>query len=245
MKKTTKNSIKYALKLWGRVVFAVIMCAVLYFSLHMLVSALCSREVGYRIYETDAAGSMVEVDSHYYGIGEDSSMSVTLSEGQTKQPIKELTTTAATIFNVLVLILMLAILAVFPYDRMWQLGARDENMVQCGKKKADNLRGFKIGLMASIPSAVLYLLLILTKFELLPSWYMTIFRVCNLPYLPFINMFFTVSVSVPQAPWYAFVAALITVFYVPAVCALGYFLGRKGFSLHDHAVYKQKKDRMS
>lgn len=242
MKKTTKNSIKYALKLWGRVVFAVIMCAVLYFSLHMLVSTLCSREVGYRIYEQDESGSLVEVDSHYYGIGEDSSMSVTLLDGQTKQPIKELPAAAATIFNVISLVLMLAILAVFPYDRMWKLGARDENMVQCGKKKADNLRGFKIGLMASIPSAVLYVLLVLTKFGWVPSWYMTIFRVCNMPYLPFINWFFNVSTSVPQAPWYSFVAALLTVFYVPVVCALGYHLGRKGFSLHEHAVYKQKKD---
>ena len=245
MKKTTKNSIKYALKLWGRVAFAVIMCAVLYFSLHMLVSALCSREVGYRIYEKDESGSLIEVDSHYYEVGEDASMTVTLLEGQTRQPIKELPNTAATIFNVISLILMLAVLAVFPYDRMWKLGARDENMVQCGKKKADNLRGFKIGLMASIPSAILYLLLIFTKFGWVPSWYMTVFRACNMPYLPFINMFFTVSTTVPQAPWYAFVAVLLTVFYVPAVCALGYRLGRKGFSLHEHAVYKQNKDNKS
>lgn len=242
MKKKTKNSIKYALKLWGRIVFATIMCAVLYFSLHMLVSALFSHEVGYRIYAADESGATVEIESHYYTADEDATMSVPLLEGQTKQPIKILTGGAAVSFNILVQILMLAVLAVFPYDRMWQLGARDENMVQCGKKKADNLRGFKIGLMASIPSAVLFVLLILAKSQVIPDWYMTIFRACNMPYLPLINCFFTVDTTVTAAPWFAFVAASVSVFFVPAVCALGYRLGRSGFSLHDHFVYKSKKE---
>ncbi len=245
MKKTTKNSIKYALKMWGRIVFATLMCAVLYFSLHMLISVLFSQEVGYRIYGTDENGATVEVDSHYYTADEDPSMSVQLLEGQTKQPIKTLTGGAAVTFNVLVQILMLAVLAVFPYDRMWKLGARDENMVQCGRKKADNLRGFKIGLMASIPSAVLFVLLVLAKFGLIPDWYMTLFRACNMPYLPIINSFFTVDTTVVGAPWYAFAVAAVTIAFVPAVCALGYRLGRAGFSLHEHLVYKSNEEKKS
>lgn len=242
MKKTTKNSIKYACKLWGRIVFATIMCAVLYFSMHMLASALFAQEVGYTVFETNESGESVKVDTHYYTADEDPSDSVPLLEGQTKQPIKTLTGGGAVAFNVFVQILMLAVLAVFPYDRMWQLGARDENMVQCGKKKANNLRGFKIGLLASVPSAILFVLLLLARFNTLPSWYMTIYRACNMPYLPFINAFFTVDTTVLNAPWYAFVAAAVTVFFVPGVCALGYHLGRKGFSVKDHVVYKQKKE---
>lgn len=245
MKKTTKNSIKYAFKLWARIIFATIMCAILYFSLHMLVSALCAKEVGYRIYETADSGEYVLIDEHYYTVDENSSMTVTLSEGQTKQPIKELTGGGAITFNIVVQILMLSVLAVFPYDRMWKLGARDENMVQCGRKKANNLRGFKIGLMASIPSAVLFALLVVAKFGVIPNWYISIYRACNMPYLPFINLFFTTgdaASAVTSAPWYAFVAAAATIFFVPAICALGYRLGRSGFSIQDHLVYKQKKD---
>ncbi len=244
MKKTTKNSIKYALKLWGRIIFATIMCAVLYFSLHMLVSALCAKEVGYRIFETTDSGEYELIDEHYFSVDEDSSMTVTLSEGQTKQPIKELTGGGAATFNIVAQILMLSVLAVFPYDRMWKLGARDENMVQCGRKKANNLRGFKIGLMASIPSAVLFILLVVAKFGVIPGWYLSIYRVCNMPYLPFINAFFTAgdANAVITAPWFAFVAAAAIVFFVPAICALGYRLGRSGFSIQDHLIYKQKKD---
>lgn len=241
MKKTTKNSIKYAVKLWGRIVFATLMCAVLYFSMHMLVSALFAQEIGYTIYETNESGETVAVDTHYYTADEDPSDSVALLEGQTKQPIKTLSGAGAVVFNVFVQILMLAVLAVFPYDRMWQLGARDENMVQCGKKKADNMRGFKIGLMASIPSGVLFVLLLLSRFGVIPGWYMTIYRACNMPYLPFINAFFTVDTTVSNAPFFAFIAAAVTIFFVPAICAIGYRLGRKGFSVKDHLVYKQKK----
>lgn len=242
MKKSTKNSIKYACKLWGRIVFATLMCAVLYFSMHMLASALFAQEVGYTVFETDDNGETVTVDTHYYTADEDPSDAVTLLEGQTKQPIKTLTGGGAIAFNVFVQILMLAVLAVFPYDRMWQLGARDENMVQCGRKKADHMRGFKIGLMASTPSALPFVLLLLAKFSIIPGWYMTIYRACNMPYLPFINAFFTVDLTVLDAPWFAFVAAAITIFFVPAICALGYWLGRIGFSLRDHVVYKQKKE---
>ncbi len=246
MKKTTKNSIKYAFKLWARIIFATIMCAILYFSLHMLVSALCAKEVGYQIYNVTDSGEYEAVgEPHDYTADEDASTPVKLLEGQVKQPIKELTGGGAITFNIVVQILMLSVLAVFPYDRMWKLGARDENMVQCGRKKANNLRGFKIGLMASIPSAVLFALLVVAKFGVIPNWYISIYRACNMPYLPFINLFFTTgdaTSAVTSAPWYAFVAAAATIFFVPAICALGYRLGRSGFSIQDHLVYKQKKD---
>ena len=42
---------------------------------------------------------------------------------------------------------------------------------------------------------------------------------------------------------YTLLLAAITVFFVPAICALGYRLGRVGFSLKDHLVYKQNKEK--
>ena len=236
MKKRTKKNWRTAWKIWGRVVAATVMSGILYLSMFIIFNAVFSEEVGYRIYGADEQGNMVQLGEYFYAPGEETTPQ--WEEGQQSSPIKEMSSKGKLWMNILTSVLMLSILATFPYDHMWQLGSRDDNLVKCGRKAADPLRGVKIGLMADIPYAILFALLILAKFGWMLPGYLTVYRLCNLPFLPYINVWMgTVATETSFLSLFAIAATLL---YVPAVCGVSYWLGVKQFSIHERLTYKKK-----
>lgn len=81
--------------------------------------------------------------------------------------------------NVLSSILMLLLLAAFPYSIVWSKGDRDKNSVNFGHMQEDKLRGLKVGLMAAIPSAIGYIVLVLSKLGVCFSKYIFLYRFAN------------------------------------------------------------------
>ena len=243
MKKRTKNNIKKAFGVWGRVVSSTVLCAFLYFTSLMVVNMAFVPEVGYRITKADANGGVIEVERYLYKDGEDASMTVELEEGETRIPIRgELSGTVTTVYNIAILAIMLIMVGVFPYNVLWKLGANDENKVKFGRKQKDILRGLKIGAIATAPSLLAYILLILAKCGLIPGAYIVIFRAINLPYLPFVNLMTGSTMSAVEIPWLGLLGLIITLLFVPAVCTIGYVLGYRNFSVHEALVYRKPSE---
>jgi hypothetical protein len=150
--------------------------------------------------------------------------------------------------NVLSSIMMLLLLASFPYSIVWSKGDRDKNSVNFGHMQEDKLRGLKVGLMAAIPSAIGYIVLVLSKLGVCFPKYIFLYRFANVPFMPIINSMVSTEIqNTAQVPWPAILAMLMVVAFVPLVCHFAYFLGYKQISLSEKFIYinpnKKKKRR--
>lgn len=91
MKKQLKRDCKLALKTWGRIVAATLMCIIVYVSLYVITTAFFSEQIGYRITGKDEAGNAVQIAEHYYTAEEGPQTEPELEDGQKSTPIKQLT----------------------------------------------------------------------------------------------------------------------------------------------------------
>ena len=94
---------------------------------------------------------------------------------------------AAVFRDVLSQVLMLLILAAFPYGILWGQGDRDRNSVQFGHMQEDKRRGLKVGLLAAIPSVAVYLFLLLSRLGLFWDKYIQLFQILNASFAPAVN----------------------------------------------------------
>ncbi len=241
MEKTNKKSnVRLALGVWGRVILAMFMCVILFMSLSILVNGLLSTEIGYYIVTVDEDGNSTKGEEIYYAPGEApvTEEDLKLAEGQQIQRITELGEGIKNVTDTIILFFMLSLLAVFPYNILWELGSKDENLVRYKHEKEDLWRGLKIGLLATIPSAVLYLGLVASKFSLLPDAYLAIYRILNIPFLPYIGWVLGTDVFTAGAMnFWQFIGVFATLLFIPAVSCLGYRLGYAQFSIKEHITY--------
>ncbi len=243
-----KSNVRIALTVWGRIVLAMFMCAILFMSLSILANGILSTEIGYYIVTVDEDGNSTKGEEIYYAPGESpvSEEDLNLTEDQNIQRIKELGEGMQRATDIFSLVLMLSLLAIFPYSMLWDLGNKDENLVQYKHEKEDLWRGLKIGLLATIPSAVLYLGLIIDKFASLPNVYLVIYRVLNIPFIPYINWLLGVDVySTDMMTIWHFIGVFATLLFIPIVSCIGYRLGYAQFSIKEHMTYANsgKKNR--
>ncbi|MBE6778467.1 MAG: hypothetical protein E7541_03685 [Ruminococcaceae bacterium] len=242
MTKRTKNNIKKALGVWGRILSSTVLCFFLYFTMIFLVQIFSRTEVGYEI--TDANNAVVS--SYTYAFEDDPSAVLKtaqegLKEGQAIRRIYEnMSPTVEAVFNVVVQLLMLLAVGVFPYSKMWKLGAKDANKVRYGRKKEDLLRGFKIGAIANTPFVVSYALLVLAKFGVILPQFIIVFRYINIPYLSIINWICPVTAATDMSIL-ALLGVFLPFFFIPLVCGLGYILGYRDISLYERIVFRSKR----
>lgn len=242
MKKRTKRNIKMATKVFGRMVISGIMCAVITMSFSVLANGLLSEEVGYRIAQTDENGAGTIVEEVYYEEGQEpvADEDVKLEENQYLERISELSTGLSIAVNVVVLLCSLFLLGVFPYNLLWEMGSKDENKVRYGHSRFDRLRGLKIGAMACIPAASLYVFLVAGRIFALPSALLSIYRVVNIPYLSYIN--WVVGTELAAVTVWQFAALLVPLLFIPVVCWVSYLLGYRQFSIKEHLTYEKQTE---
>lgn len=269
-----KENFRMALQVWLRTVLSTVLSLFVYMSISVIFQGVFTHEIGYQIYELNSSGERVVLEKHLYEDepsapassaapagpqqpgpeqeGEKSTAAATqttLPSGQYKETIRsDVPAAALATANVLSSVCMLLLLAAFPYSIVWTKGDRDKNNVNFGHMQEDKLRGLKVGAIAGIPSALLYVVLLLSKCGVFWPNYIVVYRLLNLPFLPIINAMTGLAVSVTaKASWLAVLGMLITVLYVPLVCHFGYVLGYKQIALAEKFVYvnpnKKKRRR--
>ena len=177
-----------------------------------------------------------------YAPGEEEIDSSELPSGQRIESIKEVPAGAQTAADVVVQLMMLTMVIAFPYGTMWTLGDKDANGVRFHRKKPQPYRGLIIGALGNIPYFLLYILLFLSKAGLITPAYLGIYRLVNLPFLPYINAVVgTATSTTPEASVWQLLALLPVVLVIPATCYVAYLLGYKEISLRDRIVYAGKQ----
>ena len=140
--------------------------------------------------------------------------------------------------NWLIQILCVILFLAFPYSHLWYTGAHDRNAVQFGHMAEDKLRGLKVGALASIPAALMWLLLAVGKLSGGLAGFVKIYRWFNVCFWPYMKIFIPAEVMDPAAVSWGGVAGMLPVLIsLPAIAWLGYLLGYSEFSLRDKLVY--------
>lgn len=131
-----------------------------------------------------------------------------------------------------VFILNLVIYFLFVYIKAWEEGFRDPTRVQYKRMEKMIGKGAVAGLLADIPFALFYVLLVVTHYT---AWnadvFALIFNFLNMPF----NFFFNLP-AFKSMPWLNFTLLLP----LPAIAQLGYYLGYRQISLTHRLVYKKE-----
>ena len=241
MKKRTKRTLGVSGKVLLRLVLATVLCAILYFSMLTIATGMFSEEIGYQLHEETENGDIVLVEKHTYQPGEKHLTKLDVEDNQVLTPHLEVPAKTLNVFQILSQIMMLVVLAIFPYHVLWQFGNRDDTNVKYKGQRMDLWRGFRVGAFAMVPYFVLWLLLLMAKFGVFPQGYSQVYRLVNISFMPFINALTYNGDLVKTAVW-RIVALLPMLLYVPVVCGIAYRLGHNQFSIREHLVFAKKKE---
>lgn len=243
MKKRTKRTLAISGKVLLRLVLASILCVIMYLSMMFIATGMFSDVIGYQIHEEKENGDIVLVDEHYYAVGEEHLTRADVKDNQALTELREVPPKTLLVFNILSQIMMLVVFAIFPYHILWEFGNRDDTKVRYKGQRPDPYRGFRVGALATIPHAILWALLLLVKFGVMPDGYVEIYRWVNIPYMPFFN-WMTSNGDVQNTALWKLLLMLLMLLYIPVVSGISYRMGHNQFSIREHLVFAKKKDQV-
>lgn len=240
MSKRTKRTLRVSGKVFLRLILATVLCAILYLSMMFIATGMFSDVTGYKIHEETENGDIILVEEHIYKAGEKHLSQLEVEDNQVLTETRVVPDKTLNVFHVLAQIMMLIVLAIFPYHIMWEFGNRDDTKVRYKGQRMDLLRGYRVGAFAMVPYAVLWVLLWLAKIGVLPNGYAQIYRLINIPFMPFIN-WLTYNGELQRMGVWQFVLLLSTLLYIPLICGVAYRLGHNQFSIREHLVFAKKE----
>ena len=226
--------------LYGRTVLATFMTLLVYFSVVMAVTGATTHSAGYRVYNKNPDGTTnpTVVEEHYYADGEDPAAEVTVGENQVYVIFRSSPPFAVELTQDIVCqIIMLIILLSFPYAMMWERGSSDRNAVDFGHAAPDPHRGLRIGLLASMPSFVLLIVLAATLlFPAAKASVLSLFRLANAPFYP---AFLRLIPKDGTVTVLGLLGCLIILLSVPLCAAAAYRLGYRRRRLSDILLFRK------
>jgi hypothetical protein len=158
-------------------------------------------------------------------------------EGYYKQTIpNQLSKSAMSTVSWVSQIITLVVWGAFIYVVNWNAGNADADKNELGDTPLDKFRGLKAGLLAVIPFAVSYLLLVIAKLTGTFSFAVSIFKILNYNCFAFNNMIITNGLgSISISELLCLAAVLLP---LPIFSAFGYAMGLRHTLLKDKIVYK-------
>lgn len=266
-----RENIKMAFSVFGKTILVTIMSIFIYISLTSIMVGLTTKTIGYRIVDYDEQGNEIVLEEHLLadeessveGSVDEASSQLEESGSETSGEGEGTTTTSSTARrvyfrndmpqsaaiaqDVICQIITLILIVIFPYTALWSKGDRDKNNVNFGHMPEDKLRGLKVGLMASIPSLLAYIGLIVCKFVPV-DWYWVIYKYVNMAFYPILTAIGGAATLTADLSIGAIALTFLPMLVVPLVCYGGYMLGYKQISISEKFIYvngkkKKKKHR--
>ncbi|MBR5496018.1 MAG: hypothetical protein IKV58_01370 [Oscillospiraceae bacterium] len=131
------------------------------------------------------------------------------------------------------------------YVNVWEEGHRDCNRVAVGTFQKDMLKGFKAGLVATIPLFALYLVLLLSRLGIIPTQYLgmdtfEIYKIFSMPTVTLLNAIYKPSV-VMELSAVKMILIFLTTLTLPISSLLAYVLGYNDFSVIETIKFNKKE----
>lgn len=211
----------------------------------VLATAVFTEDIGYTalIYNAENEELVTQYD-YYYDDGEDTK----ISQYETDEYIINKSTLKSTLskgediaFYSVTQIICLIMLLMFIYPNLWDRGTRDNNLVSFGHAVEDKLKGLKVGLIASIPSALFFIFLLATKAGISAKLPVGVLRLMYSSTYSFNYLICGKAMTLGELSYGQLVGMAALLLIVPLAAYVSYMLGYKNISIGEKLVYKKNK----
>lgn len=246
------NTFKEGLKMCGSIIMAAVISFFLCISMNIICSAIFTSEIGYTayVYETETSTEAIAEYEYLYtdndGDGKDDGADTKKkeyeAEGYTVTTVKQRSTLEGVgkiIFLTTTQILSLIMVIAFASSSVYKQGFKDSNLVKIGHIKRDMLKGFKIGLIGSIPFFALFVLAVVMAFGLAPAFRTVWYAFLNSHYYSFIIWIVGGAETLSELGLLQYILLFLLQFIAPVISGVSYILGFKEINLADKIVYKR------
>ena len=234
---TPKNEIKFlpVLRLAVTPLAVSLMSVILYASITMFAVAAFSKDVGYKLYTKDDNGYTYQY-TYKYADGEDKLYENYDESKVYKQSMREFSDGARLALHISIQIITAYVFVIIIYYYMWPKGDRDRNRADFGKLEGDRLYGLKTGLWASVPYALVYLLLVFEKI-FNTAFGLKVFKLVNFSFFYIIELITDNAESAAGLELWTFLPLLAILALMPAVSYIGYSFGYGHISIKNKLMY--------
>ena len=236
-----RKDIKFAAKLFLYISIAIVFCMAFYGAFESIKIALFTDEIGVNIYSNDEEGNVIQ-DSYYYSEDETAD-DVVLEEGERLGEALN-TETPRTIdiaFGVFEQLFLLVIFYLSVDLCLREHFRKHKYAHTLAGKDFDKYKGIKIGLLASIPSFIIYLLLIIGKIARIDSL-VIIFKSLNWHMAPLIRLFnMGILSSAEDLSWLSVLLNVLCWAVIPISAHVAFILGVGDGKYYNKIVYKENQ----
>lgn len=235
---------KSGFKMFVRTVFINLMSFFVVMSLIALSVAVFAEPVGYVAYGIkEGEDEAVKLYTYYNSQGEDTELSKYEKEGYTvtKSEIREIDKLGDRVVLIAAQGFALGILITFIYPAMWDMGSSDINMVKIGQKKEDKLKGLKIGVLGTVPSILVFLVLTFTRNSLTANVPLAYYKFFNASLYPVLEFLIGESKKFSDLDIWQLVVMALLLCIIPLTSHVGYRFGYGEFSIGEKLTYKKIK----
>lgn len=207
-------------------------------------STSASQTVSTETTGSQTSGSETSASAGSTTLTETTETTGTTAKIQTISIRSKLSPGAAFVEKLLCQLMMLALLISFPYSCLWERGDKDRNHVDFHHMEYDRWRGLRVGMMAAVPSLIVFVLLVCWKLGLLKQWYLIIYRWLNFCFLPYLDTIFgNFTVKAADASWLLLFGCFAIVAIIPLVSHIAYQLGYRHISISEKFIYKNSNKK--
>lgn len=239
-----KDIVKPALGMFVRQIIVTVMNIFVCISFMVLCTAGFTNVIGYDAYVYEKDGTEpIEQYTYFSADGEDAKKAEFEEKGYivtTNEKRSAMSKTGNAVYYSVTQIIAFLLMVGFIYPSLWSLGAKDSNLVKFKHKKEDKLRGFKIGLIASIPPIILMLIIFIFGRNI---FNVALFALIFANFYSFIEVISGSALMLSELAVWQMVLMILTIFIAPAVSGCAYLLGYKDISISEKIIYKKNKEK--
>lgn len=235
--------LKHSASLFLKFSIGVLMCLFVFMSFEFAITAAFSDTVGYNIYHFNKEiGKEEQICQHDADNKNDvdCKCSEYSDEELSSVRITELSQSKKNISAVLSQIFSIVLVGGVIYGTVWDIGNKDISAVKYGNKTEDKMRGVIIGLFAAIPSVIIYILLVLSKLEIMKPEFLNTYRLFNAHFHGVLTYIYSGAKSATDLSVFKILCCGLLQLYLPLISGVAYFLGYKDIKISEKIVYKKK-----
>ncbi len=232
----TKQNILRALRLALSQVGIAVLSIIVYVFITMFAVSAFSEQVGYEVYKKTEQDGYEYAYAYYYADGEDQKLANYDEADIYKQPIRLLSEGANVAVKVIVQILTAIMFCYLIYGYAWNKGHEDNAKVEHGGALGSKHFGFKLGLLATLPFFIIYLLVIAEKFIKI-SIALPIYKIVNYSMFYLTELSCNGATKALQLAWWSYLPLLAILFALALVSWFGYYMGYKNIIMRKNVVY--------
>ncbi len=235
--------IQSGLKVFTRFALGTIMCIIVFFSFNFAITAGFSDVIGQKVYfYNEEIGKEVQVC--YHGAdgtpGEDCKCAEYDATKLNSIPDKKLSDRMQRISNILAQIFCFVMMTGILCGTVWEMGNKDISAVKQGRAHENKLKGLYIGLVAAIPSIIVYVLLVLSHVRVFSPVFLDTYRLLNSQFHYIITLIYSGASDAAALSICKLLLLLALHLYLPLISLISYYFGYKDINLVEEITFKKK-----